>query len=219
MRLLKILKPLTGAALIVLSLVGLLWWEKDGRNLLMSDSVMTAARNIERGEIVRAEDFVETEEAKENIIVAAVTGKSLSKIEGKAAKQFIPGKSQVTAEMFENPENLQEEGKSIFMIKSGWIDSRSSSLRKGDIVELYNSSGAMYYGTFRLAYVKDEKEQEVVSAEGSSGDEILQRENGTAVIDHIEIIASLEEYCMLRKAAEEELVTFLIVQKGEDTDG
>ena len=107
-----------------------------------------------------------------------------------------------------------KKGESIFSLKPWWIHSRSSSLRKGDLVDIYDSTGKLYCGTFKVAYVKDEEEQEIIDAEGKKGEELLERKFSTGVINHVEIIAQLHEYEYLRGLAEEQGMSFLIVQKG-----
>lgn len=64
-----------------------------------------------------------------------------SKLKGRICRQNIKANSQIVADFFENTEELIEEGKSIFVIKPSWMDMRSSSLRSGDIVQIYSDTG------------------------------------------------------------------------------
>lgn len=208
-------RPLMGILLITLAVVALWWWENLGREQFIMESVMVAKDNIEKGRIIKESDFIEIRSMSESTVSGAITPKSLYQIKGFVANQYIPKLSQVVPKMFTEKGQILGEGKSIFPIKDIWIDSRSSSLRKGDVIDIFSEEGSVYMGTYPIAYVKDENEQEVVNTENNPSDEILQRHFSSSVIAHVEIIAELEEYKKIRDVAEEQNIKLLIIQKGE----
>ena len=211
---LRVLKPVIGILLIVVSAVGLIWWEKYGREEFLMTEILVAERSIEKGEVVSEEHFQVIKIMKENLIEGAITSKSKGVLNGKISNQFIPKNGQICEDMFLDQEQLIGENQSIYVIKPHWIHARSSSLRKGDTIEIFVSDGSKSMGTFVVAYAKDEEEQEVVTSEGSEGNEILQRDFSSGIIRSVEIIAELQEYEAIRALAEEQGLQFLIVQKG-----
>lgn len=212
----KILRPLLGIILIVLSVLALLWWENTGREQLLMSSVMVAKGNIQRGTIIGEQNFVEIKNISESTIPGSITPKSFYKIKGLVAKQYIPKLSQVIPKMFMRKDKILLEGNSIFPIKDVWIDSRSSSLRKGDTIDIFDESGQCYVGTFPIAYVKDSNEQEVVGTEENHSEEVLQRDFSSSIISRVEIITSLEEYKKIWELAEKQSMKLLLIQKGEN---
>lgn len=194
----KKLKPILGALMIVLSLAGLLFWELKGRDTVMTDQVLVAVEEIQEGTTVSGSMFVIKGVPKSNLIEGALTPADAALIHGKVASQYIPKNDQIMMEYFRDNEFYLKRDESIFVIDPAWIAMRSSALRRGDIVDIYGSSGLGLIGTYRVAYVKDDAEREVRNAgEETSGKvvtDILERPDSTSVIDHIEIIATFREY-------------------------
>ena len=192
----KFIKPIIGCILIVTALVGLFYWEHDGRIRWTTEEVASAAF--------------------ECIVDGALSMEEASKLKGRICRQNIKANSQIVADFFENTEELIEEGKSIFVIKPSWMDMRSSSLRSGDIVQIYSDTGDVYLGTFRVAFVKDDNEQEVTSADGISRQQnILDRKMSSRAANHIEIVATLDEYNAINAFVRDGARSLMIVQKGE----
>ena len=210
----RILKPLVGIVLIVVSVFGLIWWEKEGRQELLMVDVVVAKDGIEKGETLSRKHVQVVKSMKENLIDGALDMQGWEKLKGKVVKQYIPKNAQLNEEMVIAKEELLKENQSIFVLQPHWIYSRSSSLRKGDLIDIYDSNGDMHLGTYTVAYAKDEGEQEIITTEGSSGEGVLEREFSSGVIYQVEIIAQLEEYEKLRVLAEEQGMSFLLVQKG-----
>ena len=210
----RFLKPLVGIVLIVVSVFGLIWWEKEGRQELLMVDVVVAKDSIEKGETLSRKHVQVVKIMKENLIDGALDMQGWEKLKGKVVKQHIPKNAQLNEDMVIAKEELLKENQSIFVLQPHWIYSRSSSLRKGDVIDIYNSNGDIYLGTYTVAYAKDEGEQEIITTEESSGDGVLEREFSTGVIYQVEIIAQLEEYEKLKVLAEEQGMSFLLVQKG-----
>ncbi len=215
----KYLMTISGIILIILSISLLIWWENIGREKLTMKSVLIAKEDIYYGQVISRQKFTEVRSNEESIVKGAITNNSFSKIEGYIAKQYIPLGAQVVEKMFVKREKLLTPEASIFSIKKEWIGGRSSSLRKGDEVEIYSEQGTLYLGTFKVAYVKDSAEQEVIGTEANISEEIIQRDFSSSVIEKIEIFASLEDYRRLWDMAETQQIKFLFVQKGDKING
>ncbi len=215
----KILRPVLGIILVLLSILAMFWWENWGRETLFMESVMVASNDIKIGKVINEKDFIEVKNIKERNISGAISPNNFHKIKGLISKQYIPKLSQVNSNMFSEKEKILKEEQSIFPIKEEWIDSRSSSLRKGDVIDIFDENGELYIGTFKVAYVKDSNEQEVVGTEQNISEEILQRNFSSSIISSVEIITSLDEYKKIRLLVEEQDIKFLIIQKGESIYG
>ena len=223
------LRSILGILLILLSIVGLFLWEWKGRETLMTDEVLVAKEEIRKGAIVDSGMFITKGVPRENLLPGALTPGAVRSIQGKAASQFIAENGQVVADYFRADEFSLGQDESVFVIDPGWIGMRSSALRRGDIVDIYGSGGLGLLGTFRIAYVKDDADREVrnVAADtgvnveaGKQGDRgILERPDGSAVIDHIEIISTFQEYENLVNSIgggdETTPAALIIVQRGD----
>lgn len=209
------LKNMIGIILVITAIGTLVWWEKDGRERLVMESIMIASENIEKGTVIESKHFREIRGLPESTVAGAVTAGDLKKIEGRCANQYIPKTGQATFEMFVEKEKIIDEKMSIFPIKEEWIHNRSSSLRKGDRIDVFDSTGTVLVGTYSVAYVRDGNEQEVTSLEGQEGEDMMERESSSTNIAHVEIVASLEDYKTIFSMAEEQGIKLLLVQKWE----
>jgi hypothetical protein len=213
-RKLRFIKPLIGIVLIVSAIGAIVWWESAGREELLMEKILVAREDIEKGTKVERMLFVEVNSTEEAMVTGAIRNEQFQKIVGLEAKQLIPKNSQIIESFFLNKGREISLDHTVFPIKEEWIASRSSSLRKGDTIDIYDSMGANYIGTFKLAFVRDQNEQEIVSFEGTmEGSEILDRVSSTSVISFVEIMARLEEYQQIVNYAEVEGVRFLLVQR------
>lgn len=212
-----------GIMLILLSVAGLLFWEWKGRETILMEEVLVAKETIQKGTAVTRSKFLIKGVPKENMLEEALTPDEWDRLEGKVASQLIAKNDQIILEYFRDNEFYLDQGESIFVIEENWVAMRSSSLRRGDIVEIYGTNGYGLLGTFQIAYVKDASEREVKNAgEGmmnSSGNDILERTDSTSIIDHIEIISSLSEYEKLSACVNGVTpAALIIVQRGEKID-
>lgn len=176
--------------------------------------VLVAKEDIEKGEVLSEKHVQEVKIMKENLIEGALDSEAWKYLKGKVTNQYIPKNAQVSEKMVLSKDDVMKENQSVYVLKDYWIHARSSSLRKGDKVDIYDYNGERYLGTYTVAYVKDEGEQEVVTTQESSGKDVLQRDFSSGVIGNVEIIAQLHEYEDIRRIVEEEGITLLLVQKG-----
>ena len=217
-------KSILGILLIIISLAGLFLWEWRGRDVIMLEQVIVAKTEIQKGTIITDNLFIKKGIPKENKLKGALTPDKVSQLQGKVASQLIAENDQIIKDYFAENEFYLKKNESIFVIQSNWIAMRSSSLRRGDLVDIYGNTGEELLGTFQIAYVKDESDREVKNADGqmqlyTDNDDILERENSTSVIDHIEIISTYNEFIGIEAYVNGEIPAKLIlVQRGDQID-
>lgn len=212
----NVIKSILGIILIVVSVAGLFYWESMGRVKWTMVEVKAAAMDIKQGARLTEEMLKTIRVPKEELVGKAITSVSHNLSEVGRARQFIPANAQLSADFFETAKESLTIGKALFQIKNEWIESRSSTLRAGDAIAIYSNDGALNFGHFRTAFVKDEKDGEVTDDEnGETEADLLNRKNAVARISHIEIWADLQEYEAIRGFAQQG-GSLLIVQEGED---
>ncbi|PKM85325.1 MAG: hypothetical protein CVU86_02585 [Firmicutes bacterium HGW-Firmicutes-11] len=210
------LKPIIGIALILFAVSGLVYWETTGRERMLTDTVLVAAETIRQGTLVSGSHFTELKVDKNKKIEGGIGPDDLGTVLGMTAKQTIVKNGQVSLTYFREDDIALKNGQSVFVIPSDWIRMRSSTLRRGDMVGLYDSDTMIPIGTYRVAFVKDSNEIEVRNTDSRESSPILERLDATAVISHIEIITDVDGY---RKIADhlrnEPQSRLLIVQQKE----
>ncbi len=213
MRFRRMVKPITGVMLIVISICLLFWWEDSGRAQFLMQERLILSKDVKAGRVVKRSDFKVVRINDEAIQKGGITESKINSVLGKTAKRDLRRGEQVLSEDFAKRNMLAEKGLSIYSIKSDWLDSRSASLRKGDTVRIYDAGGNIDMGAYRLAYVKSEAEQEVVNEEGSAASEIAERDFATSQISFIEIFCTIEDYRKIYDMAENLGEKLLIVQE------
>ena len=200
------IRSFLGILLILLSLAGLLFWEVKGRELIMTDTVLVAKQEIPKGMIVDRSMFTVKGIPKSNLLEKALGPENLAALQGRVSAQLIAQNGQIIEDYFLGDDLNLKCDESVFVIRSEWIAMHSSALRRGDRIDLYGDNGAGFLGSYRVAYVKDEAEREVVEAGTTAGKTVeggmLERTDSTSVIDHIEIITTLAEYERLKMFVE-----------------
>ncbi|MBQ9931413.1 MAG: SAF domain-containing protein [Firmicutes bacterium] len=209
---------------IILIIAGaglLIFWESAGREAFLTEEVLVAATPIPQGTVATPELFETASVLKENRMENALRPEEADRILGKTAAYTLSAKSQISRGAFvEDPLRIKA-GQSLFALDPEWITMRSSALRRGDMVAIYEDRTYTLLGAFRVAFVKDSNEGEVQNIESSAPGELLDRTNATSVISHVEIIAAPEEYFRIREAVkpespEEEKGPGLILVQKED---
>lgn len=219
----KKLRSIVGILLILLSIAGLFFWEWKGREIILMEEVLVAKEEIQKGTIVSSSMFVEKGVMKEMLVEEALTQKDVEGLHGKVASQLIARNDQIILDYFRNDEFYLEKDETIFVIDPSWITMRSSSLRRGDLVDIYRTDGMGLLGSYRIAFVKDEAEREIREASDVNQKyiekDILERTDSTSVIDHIEIITTIKEYQKILECVNGIIPsTLILVQRGDQID-
>lgn len=185
-------KTLIAIILIISGILALIIWENWGREATLYEKVVVAAKDIQPGVKVTEELLIEKPFIKDTIIKGSVTKNEAKNILNKIAKQYIPENSQVVEKFFFEDNFHLKDNESIFKIPASWIASRSASIRRGDLIQILNGEESL--GIFRVAFVKDAEEREIVSAENQQFAGVLERTDSSGIINNIEIITTLEKY-------------------------
>ncbi len=203
-------RSILGLLLMALAIIGLVCWEVYGRDAIMKSPVLIATQNIQPGTIIDPDDFAIVGVPEENKVEGAVCIKDYNALIGKLANRQIHKNQQVLPDFFVEDDLFLAKGESIFAVNPEWISMRSSSLRRGDLVEIYEDKEKCLLGVFRVAFVKDRDDFEIED-KAIRIKNPLDRINGTSVVNHIEIIAELSDYIrILNKVTESRLI---LVQK------
>ncbi len=213
-----------GLFLIIASIAGLLYWEMIGRDTVCMDQVLVARNQMEEGTVVTADMFFIQGIPKELVLEGGFHENDISSLDGLVTTQMIAKNSQIISAYFRKDPLVISEAESIFVLKKNWIAMRSSSLRRGDLVAIYGSVAGEYLGEYRVAYVKDESEREIRNADlelkpMSQQGTILNREDSTSIIDHIEIITTFDGFQMIRSYVNEGMGGQLILMQRSDEIG
>ena len=192
-------KQIIGILLIVLAVSALTYWETDGRNRLLTEKVVVASESIMEGDIITKQMLRVAAALPETVIDGALRPDEIDKALGKEASQGLVKNQQIAATHIREQGEAKKEKLSPFLIKAEWIDSLSSSLRKGDVISIYNGDGSFYFGDFEAVYVKDANDREITDG---------------GVIDHLEILTVLAEYQKIRGRVDKAGEKLLIIQKG-----
>lgn len=195
----KRLKVILAVVLIILGVGALLFWELWGREYVTYESVVVAKDVIQPGTVITEGLLKEKSFTKDTVISGALKWGDIEKIEGMKAKQLIAEGAQIHSAYLSKPEKYINEGESIFKLPAEWIDMRSSSIRRGDVIEIYGEDG-ISIGIFKVAFVKDVQEREVTAIDNKEH-ETLDRIEATGVINSIEIITTLEKYNLIKSRA------------------
>ena len=199
-RKMKYLRTVAGILLILAAIGGLVFWETQGRELVMTEPVLAAKETILAGTVVKESDFMILGVFPENRIEGALKPDERRALAGKTVTQMIPRNAQITEAFFQNDEFCLAHGQSLYVIRPEWIAMRSSSLRRGDLVRIVTEQTNEALGVYRIAFVKDENEIEIRDTEGAARS-VLDRTDAGSVISHVEIISDEAGYRRIQSRA------------------
>jgi hypothetical protein len=193
------LKTALGIVLVLMAVAALLFWEAEGREMLLMDSVLIAENDIKAGAPLSMSQFRIVSVPTGTLVDGAVTPKNAGLLDGKEAAVDIVKGAQLSQRFLRDPDAAPKPETSCFVIRNEWIYMCSSSLRRGDEVLVTSADGKKVLGRFPVAYVKDGDGREVTNASsgmysftdaGAGG----ERVNTSAPIHHIEIECELKDY-------------------------
>lgn len=228
----KTIRLIVAALLITVGLAGMVVWELWGRDTILSKPVLVTAVNIEQGQKITQEKVEVRQVPIDALMSGALKERDTKKIVGQVSKQYIPANSQLSANFAYKDDFYIAPDEALFYIPATWIDSKSTAIRRGDTVEFWTAGAAYKIGEYKIAFVKDDQENEVDSIEGQEYNDTLDRTGATGVGTHVEIIATIAEYKNLyeiatgkqftevfpnedKKNPDIPVVKFLLIQKSE----
>ena len=194
------LKTALGLVLILIAVTALLFWEAEGREMLLMETVLVAAGDIKEGEPLTPERFRRVSAPSGTLVDGALSPEDIDTIKGKDANTYIVKGAQLSARYLRDADEKPKPDTSFFIIRNEWIYMCTSSLRRGDDVLITSADGKSFIGVYPVAYVKDGDGREVVDASsgmysftGTGGGD-NERVNSSAPIHHVEIKCELDGY-------------------------
>jgi len=201
-------KEWIGIILLVVALAGFGVWELWGRARFLTAEVLVAADTIPEGTVLDDSLFTCAGVDRKAVMEGALTPASADRIRGKRAAVTIPKNAMISEALLRDSDYYLAEGESLYVLKGEWISLRSSSLRRGDWIDLFSLAGDDTFsklGTFRVSFVKDVNESEVRNTNETGVSEydtspVLSRAASTAAVHTVEIIATEEDYARILDA-------------------
>ena len=217
----KWLRTFVGLFLISASVIGIFYWEIDGRERLLTDKILVASADILPGTIMSSNLINEVGISKELIVADVVDKKAISKIIGKTAKQYIPKNAQLSESYFGNNYLILKPDESTFVIRANWIDMVSSAVRAGDRIAIFSKKENILLDEFYVAFVKDSAFREVKTvSEKETDTSTLNRIDSNSFVSYIEIIGTLAQYKVISNYIDmdpdNKLVIVLLNSSNED---
>ncbi|WP_157213484.1 SAF domain-containing protein [Paenibacillus senegalensis] len=131
----KWLLPVIGILLLTALGAMIVWWETDGRNRYMYESVLVLREDIRRGEVVHEEMLLSLRMDKHLILSDAITEPGT--VIGKEAKHYVPAGTQLHPRYFEHPGLVTGEDMFIVKVPQEWLYSVPDTLRRKDQVVFF----------------------------------------------------------------------------------
>lgn len=206
-------RTVLGLLLIIFAVTGLIFWEVRGRETMLLDTVIVAKERIPAGTLITRDLLSAAGILEENRIQGGLSWDKLHLAIGQVALQDIVENSQISEEFLAESDFYIRSNESIFVLHPEWIAMRSSSIRRGDWIDIYESGSFDKIGSYRVAFVKDANELEVTDGEGSEEFNALDRTVSTSLISHIEIIADMKEYEKIARLTGNNETGLLLVQR------
>jgi len=192
------LKTALGIVLIMIAVTALLFWEAEGREMLLMDTVLVADGDLKEGDRLGPERFRAVSVPVGSLVDGALSPHDAAHSYGKEANTDIIDGAQLSTRYLREADEKPKPETSYFLIRNEWIYMCTSALRRGDQVLITSADGRNVIGLYPVAFVKDGDGREVVDASSgmysftSAGE--TERVNSTAPIHHVEIKCELSEY-------------------------
>lgn len=213
----KYIYLMISATLIILAVAMIITWEMYLDDRLNTVSVVVAAKNMERSQVITKADVridrIKLEQAVEKPIT------SLRDVIGKEASQYIAKGNQLVDRMIDRFGLDPNANQLIYSIPREWIYSSPGSLRRKDRVYIYaipdekrwsagraglspapmstavsTGDSAPILSDIVVAFAKDSANQEVKPAANSD-----KRIDATGSINNIELVMTRAQYSVLEK--------------------
>ncbi len=191
------LKPFIGILVMAVAVAGMYLWESRGREVLLTQKVLTVTDEVEAGEVLSEDMLSSKAYLRENVAEGALLAGEEDFAVGLKTKVNLHSGTQLNEAYLAVPGEPAKD-MSSFAISRSEISHLSPSLRAGDTVDLFTEDLGERLGRFKLSYVRDEKGQPVFEADGTDGSDFFSRGESTGEIETIEIMSSLEEYKAIR---------------------
>lgn len=210
------LKGIIGIAIMFVALVVTYLWITYGQVRLESTNLLVAQKDIPRGTLIDdvSKYFKPERISLSSAVQGAIKPENANELNGRIAEQFIPANGQIVVQTFSNNSVVLNEDQFIFKLPPTWVYTIPSSIRRGDLISIYEIDGkiesrlstgeevmtvltegrkeAIFETT--VVYVKDSTNREVMDTNGN------ERLDGSSQVSAIEIICTREDTQVLEKS-------------------
>lgn len=172
-------KQIIGLFLIIVSILGLVFWEKWGKNEFLYDDALVLRENVERGTLI-SENMLTVK--KMNIEENYIPYEAMEKVIGKQATGFIHKGVPLFEEYVQDPNLSPNEKRETYMlaVPQEWILSKPETLSKGDKVFFF-SDGKLLTAAFvsnifnqdTVEVVTNKEQTEKISKQISMGKKLV----------------------------------------------
>lgn len=196
-------KRIIGILLLIASIVFFIFWELIGRKQLLFKTVVVFKEDIKEGVKITYDLLTTNKVEVDNCILNVIDNPKI--IVGKESKHFIPAKTQLVSQYFEESILNLTNGNKIMKFPDEWLYSFPQTIRRKDRIYIYSikddkevnkkdnenikNKKHFIFETI-VAYAKDNNNREVESLD-------LDRLNGSSVVSNIEIITTDNQYKIL----------------------
>ena len=194
------LKTALGVILIMIAVITLLFWEAEGREMLLMETVLVADSDVKAGEKIEPGRVRTVSVPSGSLVDGALTPEGIDILKGKEASVDIVKGAQLSSRYLRDESDSPKPETSLFLIRNEWIYMCTSSLRRGDEVLVTSADGKIVIGSFPVVFVKDGDGHEVTDTTAGmysftgAGEQSDERVNSSAPIHHVEIRCELSEY-------------------------
>jgi hypothetical protein len=215
------IRRFAGLILVCAATLLLVGWEVKGREAILMDEVPVAKETIPAGESLTASMFRLVSVPRNAIIDDVVSPGDIADIDGKISAAPIFAGGQLSSKHLRKESESVRAEDSCFVIRREWIYMRSSALRRGDYVDIVAETDGRNFGRYKIAFVKNAEEEEVMDASGGMGLPKQRKDarvDATSSIDHVEILVDLAGYTRIKAFAElQNGPSLILVQRGEQS--
>ena len=149
------LKSVIGIILMILSVVGMYFWETDVRDRMIFTKVLAAAVDISEGDTAGRDSFKEISVSSDSLVSGFLSPADAGKLYGKTCVFPLKANSVVFYGAFEDSAAQEDDGMRTLSIPREWIFEGSAELRAGTGVSIYYMPSGTYAGSYELSYAGD----------------------------------------------------------------
>ncbi|MDR1797472.1 MAG: SAF domain-containing protein [Clostridiales Family XIII bacterium] len=212
----QILKTMTGALILLIAIALLVFWEAQGREIFLMDEVLVAKEQIQPGDAVAGDLFRAVRVPKDAVVEGDVPPGEAGGLAGMVADSLILKGAQLSRKQLKSADAAPAPETSCFVVKNDWIEMCTSSLRRGDTVDILSHDGRTDFGQFQVAFVKDSEGREVTDAQATIRaftDPDEGRANASSPIHHIEVRCEWPAYKAVKDYCEKSGAGVLIIRR------
>ncbi len=145
------LKSVIGLILMILSIVGMYFWETKVREKMIFTKVLAAAVDISEGDTAGRDSFKEISVSSESLVAGFLTPENAETLYGKSCVFPLKANSVVFYGAFEDAKEEEDDGMRTLSIPRSWIFEGSADVSAGTGVSIYYVPSGKYAGNYDVS--------------------------------------------------------------------